>query len=170
MTAGSVEVRVGGRVWFDGQGWEAAELADGVVRLASDDRIRAISIAALLASIHEIDDPAEETTPYVAYTDRWTIPAVVLAGLSTRHRDALGARLLVLRRLLETEEDDDRNLGQRYEDLVTGQAALEARRSASFNNPLTAKCTPRPTPMSTTTVTIRLPIFEAPRKRISSSR
>ncbi|HEY5846952.1 MAG TPA: hypothetical protein VIT42_09215 [Microlunatus sp.] len=118
MTAGSVEVRVGGRVWFDGQGWEIAELADGVVRLAADGRIRAVSIAALLASLHEISDPTEVTTSDVEHTDRWTIPAVVLAGLSIRQRDALEARLSVLRRLLEPDKDDERSLGQRYEDLA----------------------------------------------------
>ena len=118
MTAGSVEVRVGGRVWFDGQGWEIAELADGVVRLAADGRIRAVSIAALLASLHEISGPTEDNTSEAEFTDRWTIPAVVLAGLSTRQRDALEARLSVLRRLLEPDEHDDRSLGQRYEDLA----------------------------------------------------
>lgn len=117
MTAG-VEVRVGGRVWFDGQGWEVSELADGVVRLATaGGRIRAVSIAALLASIHEISGPDEgDASATDQDPDMWTIPVVVLGTLSTRQRNVLEAKLAVLRRLLEPDSEDDRSLGQRYED------------------------------------------------------
>lgn len=118
MTSGSVEVRVGRRVWFDGQGWEVAELTDGMVRLAAGGRIRAVSITALLASLHEGADPDDTTTDDEQHTDIWTIPAVVLAGLSPRQRGVLEAKLTVLRRLLEPDAGDDRSLGQRYEDLA----------------------------------------------------
>ncbi len=40
MTAGSVEFKVGDRVWYDGQGWEVSQLADGFVRLMAGGRTR----------------------------------------------------------------------------------------------------------------------------------
>ena len=54
-------------------------------------------------------DPCDDMT-------MWTIPVVVLGTLSTRQRNVLEAKLAVLRRLLEPDPEDDRSLGQRYED------------------------------------------------------
>ncbi|MFT4294624.1 MAG: hypothetical protein QM582_04350 [Micropruina sp.] len=126
MTAGSVEVRVGDRVWFDGQGWEVSELTNGVVRLTDGGTIRAVSITTLLASLHEATGAAEDPDATAdQHTDMWTIPAVLLAALSTRQRNSLEAKLTVLRRLLEPSTEDERSLGQRYEDLA---ASLDVSR------------------------------------------
>jgi hypothetical protein len=38
MTEAGFELRVGGRVWLDGHGWEVAELDGATVRLLADGR------------------------------------------------------------------------------------------------------------------------------------
>lgn len=118
MTVGNVEVRVGGRIWFDGQGWEVCEFADGVVRLTDGGRVRAVSVAALLSSLHDLPRAEGDSQSTDEPTDMWTIPAIMLAALSTRQLGVLEAKLAVLRRVLEPDPDDERSLGQRYEDLA----------------------------------------------------
>lgn len=87
MTAGSVELRVGGRVWFGGQGWEIAELNGSTARLLSNGRLRAVSITSLL-TVRQVDLPDDSAEP----DDLSTIPAVVLAGLCTRQHSELQER------------------------------------------------------------------------------
>ena len=128
MTAGSVEFKAGDRVWYDGQGWEVSQLADGFVRLTAGGRIRAVSIGSLLEGLHhEVDHSTEPASQHPAERDDlWTTPAVILAGLSTKQRGALEAKLAVLRRLLEPEDGDDRSLGQRY-DAVAAETGVSRR-------------------------------------------
>lgn len=109
MTAGSVELRVGGRVWFDGQGWEIAELDGATARLLSNGRLRAVSITSLL-TVRQVDLPDDSAEP----DDLSTIPAVVVAGLSTRQRSELQRRVELLRQLIDPLEDDDRSVADRY--------------------------------------------------------
>ena len=82
-----VEVQVGSRIWFDGQGWEVAAIDGTTVRLLSNGSIRTIGIGQLLVS--RIDPSGTEEAG--KDDDRWTIPAVVLAGLSTRQQEALAS-------------------------------------------------------------------------------
>lgn len=119
---GGLELRVGGRVWLDGQGWEVSELTGAAVRLTSGASARTVSVAALLDALH--DPPAEELTD--EGSTRWDIPSVVLAGLDQRQREKLNRTLGNLRRLLEPSDDDERSLGQRYEDL-TGELGVTRR-------------------------------------------
>ena len=79
-----VEVQVGSRIWFDGQGWEVAAIDGTTVRLLSNG---SIGIGQLLVS--RIDPSGTEEAG--KDDDRWTIPAVVLAGLSTRQQEALAS-------------------------------------------------------------------------------
>lgn len=105
-----VEVQVGSRIWFDGQGWEVAAIDGTTVRLLSNGSIRTIGIGQLLVS--RIDPP--DTEEPGKDDDRWTIPAVVLAGLSTRQQEALASRVVALREVLEPDVDDDRSVAERY--------------------------------------------------------
>lgn len=41
------EIRVGERIWLDGQGWDVAELTGTSVRLRSGSSVRLLSIASL---------------------------------------------------------------------------------------------------------------------------
>ncbi len=114
MSATGYELRVGGRVWLDGQGWEVVELVDGAVRLSSARGVRTVTLSSLLDGVTELDD---EST--VVADDRlWSIPAVIVAGLTAKQRDVLDKKLARLRRLLEPSPDDGRSLGQRYDDLA----------------------------------------------------
>ena len=103
-------MRVGGRVWLDGQGWEVVELTGSTVRLIADGRLRTVSVSSLIGNDQVGDDLQVSRTE-----DLWTVPAVVLAGLSTRQRDALAQKLQALRALVEPEHGDDRNVSERYE-------------------------------------------------------
>jgi len=105
------ELRVGGRVWLDGQGWEVAELTGSTVRLIADGRLRTVSVTSLIGD----DQIGEEEVQASRTEDLWTVPAVVLAGLTTRQRDVLGQKLRALRALMEPEHGDDRSVGERYE-------------------------------------------------------
>lgn len=124
MSSAGFDLRVGGRVWLDGQGWEVAELTGDSARLLREGCLRTVSIASLATS-GDAGGPAE-TVDGLA-DDLWSIPSVVLAGLSTRQRDALAKKLATLRMLLEPGADDQRGLGQRYED--TAQELGTTRRT-----------------------------------------
>ncbi len=108
MTGPSYDLRVGGRVWYDGQGWEVAELTGTSARLVADGRLRTVSITSLAAAPQTVDDGREGAD------NLWVIPAVVLAGLSPKQRDTLTDKLTTLRRLIEPDPGDDRSLGKRY--------------------------------------------------------
>ena len=107
----SFEVRVGNRVWLDGQGWDVCELTGSSVRLRGHDSIRTVSLSMLADAL--IDPPATAADPVPAGT--WEIPAVVLAGLTRAQQAQLSAKLAALRRVLEPGPDDNRTIIQRYE-------------------------------------------------------
>ena len=109
-TTPAFELRVGGRVWLDGQGWEVAELTGHTVRLITDGRLRTVSVTSLIGN-----DPVDDDLPDSRSEDLWTVPAVVLAGLTTRQRDVLTHKLNVIRGLMEPEVGDDRSVSERYE-------------------------------------------------------
>ena len=109
MTQASFDLRVGGRVWFDGQGWEVVELTGTAARLSANGMVRAVSFTSLVGSRA---DEADSPDPQAA---NWEIPAVVMAGLTTRQQTQLAARLDVLRGVLEPESDDDRTIRARYD-------------------------------------------------------
>lgn len=110
MAAVGFELRVGGRVWLDGRGWEVAELDGATVRLLGDGRLRPVSVASL-ASAFAVD-PVEG--PTLADGQPWTVLAVVLAALSSKQRDALQRQVAVLRQVLEPPAGDDRPVADRY--------------------------------------------------------
>ncbi|GAA1436009.1 helix-turn-helix domain-containing protein [Microlunatus lacustris] len=110
MTAAGFELRVGVRVWLDGQGWEVAELDGATVRLLANGRLRTVSVASLANAF--ADDPAPGPRP--SDDQSWKVPAVVLAALSTKQRDALQRQVAVLRQVLEPPSGDDRPVAERY--------------------------------------------------------
>ena len=109
MTQAAFDLRAGGRVWFDGQGWEVVELTGTAVRLRARDVIRTVSITSVVGSHSDEADPAD------LQGVKWEIPAVVMAGLTTRQQTQLAARLDVLRGVLEPDPEDDRTIGARYD-------------------------------------------------------
>lgn len=115
MTGASYDLRVGGRVWLDGQGWEVAELTGGSARLIADGRLRTVSITSLVGATEAAVDDVQE----VGSGHLWVIPSVVLAGLTTKQAETLTARLHTLRQVIEPEPDDSRTLGERYDDTAT---------------------------------------------------
>ena len=114
MTSGSpsFEVRVGNRVWLDGQGWDICELTGESVRLRGAESIRTVSLS-MLADV--VIDPPESSEEAAVPAGAWEIPAVLLAGLTRAQQEQLSARLTALRRVLEPGPDDDRPIVQRYE-------------------------------------------------------
>ncbi len=115
MTGASYDLRVGGRVWLDGQGWEVAELTGRSVRLIADGRLRTVSITSLIGATEPTADDVQE----VGSGHLWVIPSVVLAGLTTKQAETLTARLHTLRQVIEPEPDDSRTLGERYDATAT---------------------------------------------------
>ena len=109
---GGLELRVGGRLWLDGQGWEVAELTGTSARLQDGDTVRTVSISLLVG--RAVDRP-EQTEPADA-SRTWDVPAVLMAGLSSAQQSSLTARLAALRRVLEPNAGDERGILQRYED------------------------------------------------------
>lgn len=114
MTGGSssFEVRVGGRVWLDGQGWEIAELAASSVRLRTADQVRTVSMSMLADAFVD----AESSDDAAGSGRSWEIPSVVLAGLSRGQQEMLKTRVEALRRVLEPAPGDDRPILRRYDD------------------------------------------------------
>jgi putative transposase len=121
MSAAGFELHVGGRVWLDGQGWEVAELNGATVRLLGDGRLRTVSVASLANAF--ADDPKPGPNP--SDDQCWTVPAVVLAALSTKQRDALQRRVATLRQVLDPPAGDDRPVSERY---TAGAAQLGVSR------------------------------------------
>lgn len=117
MAKAGYDLRVGGRVWFDGQGWEVSEITGAAVRITSASGVRSVSVSSLLDGLHEPDDLPADGMAHES-DGSWAMPSVVLAALTSRQREKLERQLGVLRRLLEPDPDDDRSLGQRYEDLA----------------------------------------------------
>lgn len=110
MTAArDLQLRVGGRLWLDGQGWEIAEITGSTVRLIAGDQLRVVSITSLLDATADLPDEPEPEDGLFA------IPALVLASLTTAERSALESQVRVLRRLLGPDPGDDRSVAQRYE-------------------------------------------------------
>jgi hypothetical protein len=72
----SFEVRVGNRVWLDGQGWDICELTGELVRLRGNDSIRSVSFSMLADLVIDPPVTGDDTVP----TGAWEIPAVVLAA------------------------------------------------------------------------------------------
>lgn len=112
-SSSSFEVRVGNRIWLDGQGWDICELTGESVRLRGADTIRTVSLS-MLADV--VIDPPESGEEAVVPAGAWEIPAVLLAGLTRAQQEQLSAKLAALRRVLEPDPDDDRPIVQRYED------------------------------------------------------
>ena len=114
MTSGSssFEVRVGNRVWLDGQGWDICELTGESVRLRGADTVRTVSLSMLAEVV--IDPPLSAEGAVGA--SAWEIPGVLLAGLTQSQEKQLSTKLAALRRVLEPDPDDDRPIVQRYED------------------------------------------------------
>ncbi len=82
----SFEVRVGNRVWLDGQGWDICELTGEFARLRSNDSLRTVSFSMLADMVIDPRRHGEDTTTDGQHTDGRTIPAVVLAGLTRARR------------------------------------------------------------------------------------
>lgn len=110
MTAApDLQLRVGGRLWLDGQGWEIAEITGSTVRLIADGQLRMVSVTSLLNVFADVLDEAEPEDRLFA------IPALVLASLTTAERSALESQVGVVRRLLQPDPDDERSVAQRFE-------------------------------------------------------
>ena len=101
---------MGSRIWFDGQGWEIAAIRGTSVRLLANGCLRTVGVGQLLTCHSDPPDTEEQGKD----DDRWTIPAVVLAGLSTRQQEALTRRVETLREVLEPDADADRSVAERY--------------------------------------------------------
>jgi hypothetical protein len=71
------DLRVGGRVWLDGRGWEVPELTGYSARLLREGCLRTVSIASLATS-EDASDPAE--TVVVPADDLWSNPQWSLPG------------------------------------------------------------------------------------------
>lgn len=108
-TSTDLHLKVGGRIWLDGQGWEVAEFTGSTVRLISGDQLRTVSVTSLLSAS---TDGAEEAAPD---DDLFAIPSLALASLTTAEKAALDLQVGVLRRLLQPDPNDDRSLAERYE-------------------------------------------------------
>lgn len=91
-----------------------AELTGSSVRLTAEGRLRTVSVTSLIG-IHQLGEDLLAT----GSADLWTISAVVMAGLTTRQRDALAQRLRALRGLVEPEHGDDRSVSERYASTAT---------------------------------------------------
>lgn len=121
------EVRVGERIWLEGQGWDVAELTGSNVRLISGSSARLVSITSLAesapASMDEDDTDAGSGS-------RWEVPAVLLASLTARQHQQLLERLQVLRRISEAGPDDRRTMIERYDEAAaaTGVARRTLQR------------------------------------------
>lgn len=118
--AAGVGLRVGSRVWFDGQGWEVSELTGASARLHAGGAVRTVSVSSLVGSTVD----AKQPDPSAASPD-WDIPAVVVAGLSSAQMSSLNARVEALRRVLEPAVGDERAILQRYD---AEAASLEVSR------------------------------------------
>lgn len=46
--APDLQLRVGGRLWLDGQGWEIAEITGSTVLLIAGGRLRTVGVTSLL--------------------------------------------------------------------------------------------------------------------------
>lgn len=115
------DLRVGGRVWLDGQGWEVAELTGRCARLIADGRLRTVSITSLVGATEPAADDVQEVGSL------WVTSSVVLASLTTKQAETLTERLHTLRQVVEPEPDDSRTLGER--------TTTRPRRSASADAP-----------------------------------
>ena len=113
VTGASFDLRVGGRVWLDGQGWEVAELTGTSARLVADGRLRTVSITSLIG-----------TTEPAATTGRrrggrvGILVGDPVGGPFRPHHQAgrrLTAKLHALRQVIEPDPDDARTL-PRYDD------------------------------------------------------
>ncbi len=97
-----LEVRVGERLWFDGQTWSIASVGAVSVRLvAADGQQRSAAVEELMQSASAVDD-SEETS-----ATQSTLGSVVLAGLNRRQRERLDREVEVLSPLLEPLTDGD---------------------------------------------------------------
>jgi transposase InsO family protein len=104
-----LHLRVGGRIWLDGQGWEVAEISGSSVRLIAGDQLRMVSVTSLLNAVNDgVKEPAPDD-------ELFAIPSLVLGSLTTAERAALDLQVDVLRRLLQPDPGDGRSLAQRYE-------------------------------------------------------
>lgn len=106
------EVKVGDRIWLDGQGWDVVELTGTNVRLSASSSLRVVSITSLAeAAPALIDDDDVEADG----EDRWEVPGVLLASLTARQNKQLLDRLQVLRQISEPVAGDDRTMLERYD-------------------------------------------------------
>ncbi len=89
---GGLELRVGGRLWLDGQGWEVAELTGTSARLQAGDTVRTVSISSLVG--RAVDQPEQADPSETGRT--WDVPAMdrqpAVLGVGPRRRDAAPAR------------------------------------------------------------------------------
>ena len=121
------EIRVGERIWLDGQGWDVAELTGTSVRLSSGSSVRLLSIASLAeAAPPAIGDDDTEGDP----ENRWEVPAVLLASLTARQHQHVLDRLQVLQRISEPDTGDHRTMLERYDEAAakTGVARRTLQR------------------------------------------
>ena len=88
------EVRVGGRIWLDGQGWDVAELTGSNVRLTSGSSARLVSITSLAeATPASMDEDDTEDDAGAGSGSRWEVPALLLASLAARQHQQLRIRV-----------------------------------------------------------------------------
>lgn len=111
MSASVVELRVGARVWFEGEMYLVQELGPQRTTLATDGRIRTIATAEAVRHASPVPDEIEASDQF---TDGAPVN-VLLSGLTKSQRDAVETRAKVVRELLEPEDEDGRSLTLRCE-------------------------------------------------------
>lgn len=96
MPSSVLEVRVGGRVWFDGEVWTVCQMDGSRVRLLNRDAYRMASIEELLADASAIDSPDDRDGPSPV------LGAVALGSLTNKQRARLDEEVATLTPLLGT--------------------------------------------------------------------
>lgn len=95
MSGQVLEVRVGEKLWLDGQSWSIAAVGPTTVRLVSAEGAhRTAAIEELMQSASSVGDPA----------DGEAMGSIVLSGLTKRQQERVGREVDVLSRLLATNE------------------------------------------------------------------
>jgi len=125
VSSSALEVRVGGRIWFDGEVWTVCEIDGSRARLLGGGKHRTSSIKELLADASAVDDPVDANEP------PQLLGAIALASLTSKQRARLEKEVATLAPLLGAPSPGvpDEQLRAAAQDL--GIAVRTARRRLS---------------------------------------
>lgn len=125
MSAESLDVSVGARLWYQASAWTVVELDADAVVLRSADRLTRVHVPSLIGVARPLDEGVQDADPHTE------LDAVVLGGLTTAQRARIEAEAQVYNQLVLTVSDAPRE--ERYEQAGTqlGISARSARRRAT---------------------------------------